>query len=225
MTDLQAQDFMNLLKKYYPSYDVPDEEYATWLMKLRYYDFYKAKEVLVEFIFARTQITNKPPNGKIISMLQSRASILKENQVSKSGPILVYEICKLGNDRGMTFVMDRLPASPEVVENAAARDFEKLKNKYGCDMYPIRHWESLYEPSHNQENEIVGAEAFDLFVANTLNLPACHGRRIWLEEYLKKTRANEFALNENWLNMKSVPAGKLVNVNNERNRQMELLSK
>ena len=134
MTDLQAQDFMNLLKKYYPSYDVPDEEYATWLMKLRYYDFYKAKEVLVEFIFARTQITNKPPNGKIISMLQSRASILKENQVSKSGPILVYEICKLGNDRGMTFVMDRLPASPEVVENAAARDFEKLKNKHKINL-------------------------------------------------------------------------------------------
>lgn len=127
MTNAQAGEILSeIMPGFWPEWECTDTQTASWMKKLRGFDFEKAKKVIEDMHFTREGKYKNPPARVLLEKLEARA-VESPFAPHEREPLLLYEIIAEGYTRGMKFYMPNgRPPSQQDVEREAEFKRDKL---------------------------------------------------------------------------------------------------
>ena len=130
MTEMEAKEFLDVLKEYWPKIGELSPALTTqWVRRLKYYDFTHAKKALADYVFSRTK-PGIPPIGAIMVALKPAAN---PRNKAKSEPTQLYVLIRQDGRRdGFPISMPREPKPEEfaLIHQEATKLAEQRPNCY-----------------------------------------------------------------------------------------------
>lgn len=141
MTDEEANQIITVIESHWQPWKIEGETLRQWIYSLRRFEFWPSK-CAINNLYFEWKKAGHPPPGLIFAVL--RKTQKKDEEQTKNEPVLLFEIVRMVNDRGMKFYRNRstIPER-EAVEKESAAMRERFDGLYGGEHYVIRHWEPI----------------------------------------------------------------------------------
>lgn len=144
MTEIESQQFITeVLKGFWPDWELTDAQYGLWTNRLKRFQYNKAEDALGDWMVETKRTYKFPPINLIIKYLQAKGAYDSRN-LKPDAPI-VFELRDQESNRYLrpfceSSMRALLRRNPEEIEQEAMRKCADCNSMYGGRWYIIQTW-------------------------------------------------------------------------------------
>jgi len=136
MTEIEAYEIIDLVKGYWPKWEIEGSAFKDWVFQLRRFDFHKCKKTLFNIKYMDWKKQGNPPEAVLFARLKQECLVSGQGSDRKC---LLYQLARKGQTRGYRFCS--FTDNPDIALKEAENEKHRLENIYGCEFHIIRSWE------------------------------------------------------------------------------------